>query len=144
MRSSLHRFSTKTTGLIASGRLHTESIKTTSNVTVAKKKNFFFLTIYQNKSHFVSLLVCRDGEATSAIGTITPTGDVNVPSGGCWFVIEASADQRIEISCTAISSYLTVNSLLPITSDSFSVIYPVYHSVLDWWSHGIYKCLRTC
>lgn len=38
MRSSLHRFSTKTTGLIASGRLHAESIKTTSNVTVAKKK----------------------------------------------------------------------------------------------------------
>jgi hypothetical protein len=68
--------------------------------------------------HFLVLYtVCRDGRATAAAGTITPTGD---GGGGCNFVIEAPPDQRIEFTCTAINltsftSQLQVSSLLQLS-----------------------------
>ncbi|EFX73649.1 hypothetical protein DAPPUDRAFT_252947 [Daphnia pulex] len=78
--------------------------------------------------------LCRDEKATSAIGTITLTRDVKVPSGGCTFVIEAPPDQRIEITCTAVSSDLTIDGLMEF-KDGYVPVEPVinqvYHSDSD-------------
>lgn len=68
--------------------------------------------------HFLVLYtVCRDGRATAAAGTITPTGD---GVAGCNFVIEAPPDQQIEFTCTTINltsftSQLQVSSLLQLS-----------------------------
>ncbi|EFX68613.1 hypothetical protein DAPPUDRAFT_329942 [Daphnia pulex] len=95
----------------------------------------------ENKTNFK---LCRDGEATSAIGTITPTSDFKIHSIVCIFIIEAPADQRIEISCTDVDiteyeSYLEISGITEYTvPETMPVINEVYHSdsnnkvVLAW------------
>ncbi|XP_046460395.1 uncharacterized protein LOC124207133 isoform X2 [Daphnia pulex] len=77
--------------------------------------------------------LCRDGVATGAAGTITPTGDDIRPWGGCTFVIESSPDQRIEFTCTAINltspgSYLEINGQIEQTPNIIPILNRTYYS----------------